>query len=84
MKISNSSFYTKTVFAGGALLLLLSLLITATGNSTSSNTMKMLFQFADPSPAPAWSATNDGVMGGLSEGSARLSENGMMFTGDLS
>ncbi|MEM6886477.1 MAG: CIA30 family protein [Verrucomicrobiota bacterium] len=84
MNESGKSRYTKPVVSGGVLLLLLGLLITATGNSNSSNPMKMLFQFDEASPAQPWAATNDGVMGGLSEGSARLSDNGMLFTGDLS
>lgn len=46
--------------------------------------MKPLFQFTGDSPDPAWAATNDGVMGGLSEGGARLTEEGMLFSGLLS
>lgn len=46
--------------------------------------MNLLFQFSGENPAPAWSAVNDGVMGGVSSGSARLEADGMVFSGNLS
>lgn len=46
--------------------------------------MKPLFQFTGADPARAWAATNDGVMGGLSQGGAQMVEGGMRFSGVLS
>jgi len=48
------------------------------------NNMRTLFEFTGKDPSPAWEATNDGVMGGLSKGGARLTEDGMLFSGVLS
>lgn len=50
----------------------------------SAESMKTLFQFTGDNPDPAWEATNDGVMGGLSRGGAQLVDQGMSFTGSLS
>ncbi len=50
----------------------------------AADSMKPLFQFTGESPNPPWLATNDGVMGGLSQGGARLTEEGMLFAGVLS
>lgn len=46
--------------------------------------MQTLFTFTGDPAAPAWRAVNDGVMGGVSQGTARLTENGMRFEGTLS
>ena len=46
--------------------------------------MKQLFKFTGENPSNPWTATNDGVMGGLSEGGAKLVEEGMLFSGVLS
>ena len=46
--------------------------------------MNTLFLFTGDQPSQAWPATNDGVMGGLSIGSAQLEEEGMHFSGQLS
>jgi NADH dehydrogenase [ubiquinone] 1 alpha subcomplex assembly factor 1 len=46
--------------------------------------MNTLFLFTGDQPSPAWGSTNDGVMGGLSKGSAELVEHGMVFSGVLS
>lgn len=54
------------------------------GLNGETKTMKTLFDFTDGQPAKAWTANNDGVMGGLSEGSAVLTGEGMRFGGDLS
>lgn len=45
---------------------------------------KRLFDFTGADPSAAWRATNDGVMGGLSQGGATLAEGSMLFTGVLS
>jgi len=49
-----------------------------------ADTMNTLFDFTGNNPSPAWDATNDGVMGGLSGGGAQLVEEGMLFSGELS
>ena len=46
--------------------------------------MKMLFDFTGSHSAEAWAATNDGVMGGLSFGSAEVADGAMRFSGVLS
>jgi len=46
--------------------------------------MKTLFEFTGDNPDLAWRANNDGVMGGLSEGSAEIIKGGMLFNGELS
>jgi monofunctional biosynthetic peptidoglycan transglycosylase len=46
---------------------------------------RMLFDFARPDAAAAWQPVNDGVMGGVSEGRFRITEQGTMeFSGTLS
>ena len=52
--------------------------------AADSSTMKTLFTLTGDIPATPWSATNDGVMGGLSQGAAQLTEEGMCFSGVLS
>ncbi|MFT7672056.1 MAG: NADH dehydrogenase [ubiquinone] 1 alpha subcomplex assembly factor 1 [Gammaproteobacteria bacterium] len=46
--------------------------------------MKTLFEFTGENPDAEWRSNNDGVMGGLSKGSADIIEGGMLFNGDLS
>ena len=46
--------------------------------------MNILFQFTGADAAPAWSSTNDGVMGGLSQGGATIVGEGLHFAGTLS
>ncbi|MGB0745142.1 MAG: CIA30 family protein [Opitutales bacterium] len=46
--------------------------------------MTKLYKFTGESPDSAWRATNDGVMGGLSQGRATITEEGMRFSGVLS
>ena len=46
--------------------------------------MKTLFNFTGEKPDVEWRSSNDGVMGGLSKGSARILEEGMLFNGELS
>jgi len=46
--------------------------------------MKTLFEFTGEKPDVAWRSRNDGVMGGISKGSARIVEEGMLFDGELS
>ena len=46
--------------------------------------VKLLFKFTGADPSPAWRATNDTVMGGVSKGEAQLAEAGMDFSGHLS
>ena len=55
--------------------------VTLNGNE---NTMTILFDFTGSDPSAPWAATNDGVMGGLSEGGAQLTGEGMLFRGVLS
>ena len=62
-------------------ILLLSIFLFLTAQAES---MKPLFQFTGDSPAEPWRATNDGVMGGLSQGGAQLVDEGMRFSGVLS
>jgi len=49
-----------------------------------ADSMKPLFQFTGERPSDPWIATNDGVMGGLSQGGAQLEDLGMRFSGVLS
>ena len=71
MKYLNSSFFT----ASFALLAL---------PAAQLFSMTPLFEFTGDDPSLPWIATNDGVMGGLSQGSAQLVDEGMRFSGVLS
>lgn len=62
----------------------LMIIIFSASLSAESNMMKTLFDFVGPEPSEAWRATNDGVMGGRSEGGAVVSGDGMLFSGNLS
>jgi len=46
--------------------------------------LKVLFEFTGADPSSEWRATNDTVMGGVSKGKAKLTEEGMDFSGHLS
>ncbi len=50
----------------------------------STAPMHTLRDFSPSSAAPAWSAQNDGVMGGISEGKATIDSGKLSFTGTLS
>ncbi|MEN8661016.1 MAG: CIA30 family protein [Lentimonas sp.] len=45
---------------------------------------RQLFDFVATKPPLAWSASNDGVMGGLSRGGANIVDEGMRFSGVIS
>lgn len=45
---------------------------------------KMLFDFSKDDSSPIWRSNNDGVMGGLSQGGAKMTERSMEFSGVLS
>ncbi len=64
-----------------ARVFLLLLLLLACAEATP---MKPLFEFTSYQPSAAWRATNDGVMGGLSQGGACIVDDGMLFEGVLS
>jgi len=64
--------------------LALLLLFTNLALADDSSTMRTLFNFTDEPPTPAWKPNNDGVMGGISTGSAQLAPDGMVFSGKLS
>lgn len=45
---------------------------------------RLLFDFQDKSQADGWTAVNDGVMGGLSEGGPEMGDGVLIFSGELS
>lgn len=45
---------------------------------------RMLFEFSDPEVAQKWQTVNDGVMGGVSDGRFKISDQTMEFFGTLS
>ncbi len=45
---------------------------------------RMLFEFGDPEVAQRWETVNDGVMGGVSDGQFKISNQTMEFFGTLS
>lgn len=68
-----------------AATLLLCLIVTYVNASTgNSDQIQVLNRFIGESASKPWPAVNDGVMGGASEGAARLTSNGMLFSGNLS
>jgi monofunctional biosynthetic peptidoglycan transglycosylase len=69
-----------------ALLLFIKSPTNAFGNAPEEidTDMKVLFEFTGADPSPEWSATNDTVMGGVSKGKAKLTMEGMDFSGYLS
>ena len=60
------------------------LLAESSFETISERQVHLIFDFAGDDPSPAWFAVNDGVMGGVSKGAARLTESGMEFSGVLS
>ena len=52
--------------------------------SHNKGAMDTPFQFTGVDAAPAWPSTNDGVMGGLSQGRATIDAEGLHFAGTLS
>ncbi len=58
--------------------------MTPTLHGKAHQTMKTLFKFTGENPDVEWQSNNDGVMGGLSKGSANITEGGMLFNGDIS
>lgn len=66
-----------------ALLVLLSLSVVTPASEDDKG--RTLFDFAKPDAARAWQPVNDGVMGGVSDGRFRITEQGTMeFFGTLS
>ena len=59
-------------------------LVTLTLHGKDHQPMKTLFEFTGEKPDVQWRSGNDGVMGGLSKGSARILEEGMLLDGELS
>jgi NADH dehydrogenase [ubiquinone] 1 alpha subcomplex assembly factor 1 len=45
---------------------------------------RVLFEFGDPEAAQRWQTVNDGVMGGVSDGQFKISNQTMEFFGTLS
>jgi monofunctional biosynthetic peptidoglycan transglycosylase len=58
--------------------------ITLISQPKDSVAMNTLFQFTGEDADPAWASTNDGVMGGLSQGGAMVTAQGLCFAGTLS
>lgn len=56
--------------------------MSAPAGSLSSPNLLMLFDFDDPDAAQ-WNIENDGVMGGRSQGAARVSDGTLVFTGEV-
>ena len=54
------------------------------GLKTPTQPAVILFDFSATADEPAWIAVNDGVMGGVSRGGARLSDGRLLFKGVLS
>lgn len=66
-------------------ILAFSLLILTGSLVMAEDTPKVLFDFAGAEAAKEWHTVNDGVMGGVSEGSVRVADNkALEFTGTLS
>jgi NADH dehydrogenase [ubiquinone] 1 alpha subcomplex assembly factor 1 len=66
-------------------LLLPLLFLGATTISGADDADRALFDFAKPNAAQAWQPVNDGVMGGVSDGRFKITEQGTMeFFGALS
>jgi NADH dehydrogenase [ubiquinone] 1 alpha subcomplex assembly factor 1 len=51
---------------------------------TASSAAGLVLEFAGAADEPEWTAVNDGVMGGLSQGGPRLHEGALHFSGTLS
>lgn len=70
-----------TFLTAAAMLLAAAISLSAQSNE---NPMKMLRSFSPDTNEPAWAAQNDGVMGGVSTGGARIVAETLHFTGELS
>ena len=65
--------------------LLTLLLFGTTSASMAGNGQRTLFDFSKPDAAQAWQPVNDGVMGGVSDGRFKITDQGTMeFLGTLS
>lgn len=58
--------------------------LTLTAEPEKAENMHILRNFETSPDEPAWAAQNDGVMGGVSEGRARITEKSLRFTGTIS
>ncbi len=68
-----------------ALLILPPLIMGLTTSSGSDEPDRTLFDFSKPDAAQAWQPVNDGVMGGVSDGRLKITDEGtMQFFGTLS
>jgi len=65
-------------------LLASTIFIAAGAQAEQIDEMKLLMDFENKASAPEWFAMNDGVMGGLSKGSAELKDGALVFSGELS
>lgn len=61
-----------------------SFLLIATACLAASSASALVLEFAGAASEPEWTAVNDGVMGGLSQGGPRMDEGVLHFTGTLS
>ncbi|MEM0967509.1 MAG: CIA30 family protein [Verrucomicrobiota bacterium] len=66
------------------LFLFSSIFIGCTLAHASEEKMITLFSFTPETDDAVWTSNNDGVMGGISTGSARMVADGMEFSGELS
>lgn len=61
------------------------LVLSTIAMAAGSDESRVLFDFTNADSASRWRSVNDGVMGGVSEGRFRLSDEGvMLFSGNLS
>jgi NADH dehydrogenase [ubiquinone] 1 alpha subcomplex assembly factor 1 len=75
-------FPTKTVLLAASLVLISAIQAAA---QEQGDGRRMLFSFNSPDAAKTWRTVNDGVMGGVSEGNARITkEKTLEFFGNLS
>jgi len=73
--------YKKTIFSSSVMLFLVTLVSTL----MAADQGRLLFDFTKPDAAKAWVNVNDGVMGGVSDGRFKVTENKTMeFYGTLS
>ena len=69
----------------GTFLVALLVVVGWTSNLSADEEGRVLFDFRKPEAAKLWQPVNDGVMGGVSDGRFRVTEQGMMeFYGTLS
>jgi NADH dehydrogenase [ubiquinone] 1 alpha subcomplex assembly factor 1 len=63
----------------------LAALLFVTATALAAGDAVMIFDFQDPKTAEDWTAVNDGVMGGVSDGRLRITEDGKLeFFGSVS